>query len=511
MTGMVTLAVSLALSAGNSVKAESANSDLNLRINSVVSLSITNCDGSNADNITISVDPTTSGVFKSACQNISVAANTPGYNLLVKSSSTDLIYQNPTTITPAPIVPSTPSYNPAVLPNDTWGFAIERQDGISWPFDTAYTIDNANNKYIQLRTGDNFSIYYTDKAFGETPAPLSTFRTFFGAKLTLATIAGQYKTTITYTAIGAYVPCAWDDEISFEDPRCVPTTLQNFTTAECAALEIYTNNNDDNKLLVLTDIRDGKEYLVGKLADGNCWMLNNLKLGAPTDSLDDIRYINMNPANTNTDGYPWFYPVNNYDGAFTWPSVFALVSGQTGFDATKPNSEETDIYSPNFAGYYYNWCAAVMGEELRLEDVCTRSNVMPTDAVYDICPAGWRLPKGSESMDDPDNEFFKLAFNMAGYADYDEWTNGPTAEYEELIDGFLHTGAFRGVFAGYSSSSQWAEQGGFSGFWSAQHSPSSTYNALGLYLYNNDGYYSDINVYNGSRNVGVSVRCLLKS
>jgi hypothetical protein len=41
---------------------------------------------------------------------------------------------------------------------------------------------------------------------GGSPAPLTSFRAYYGARLTLGTIAGEYKTTITYTAIGAEVP-----------------------------------------------------------------------------------------------------------------------------------------------------------------------------------------------------------------------------------------------------------------------------------------------------------------
>jgi uncharacterized protein (TIGR02145 family) len=72
-------------------------------------------------------------------------------------------------------------------------------------FDTAYTENNQNNRYALLPTTDQ-TIYQTEKALGETPAPLSDFKAYYGAKLTLATIAGEYKTTITYSAVGAEVP-----------------------------------------------------------------------------------------------------------------------------------------------------------------------------------------------------------------------------------------------------------------------------------------------------------------
>jgi hypothetical protein len=107
-----------------------------------------------------------------------------------------------------------------MLPNDSWGFAVEKQAGMTSNFDTIYTVNDANNKYALLPTSDQ-TIYETDKALGETPTPLSDFKSFYGAKLTLGTVAGEYKTTITYTAIGETVPCQWNSSISFDDAECV--------------------------------------------------------------------------------------------------------------------------------------------------------------------------------------------------------------------------------------------------------------------------------------------------
>jgi hypothetical protein len=203
------LASCLLLFTNGSVKAESAESDVSLTIKPVVKLSIANCDGSKAGTVAINIDPARAGVFKSACQNVSVDANTPGYSLSVKSSSTDLVYQNPTTVSPKPKVPSTAATikNPAKLTNNQWGFAIEKQTGMdgSIGFETSYTVDNADNKYALLPTTSQ-TIYQTDKGLWEDPAPLSTFKVFYGSKLTLDTVAGKYKTTITYTAIGTDVP-----------------------------------------------------------------------------------------------------------------------------------------------------------------------------------------------------------------------------------------------------------------------------------------------------------------
>jgi hypothetical protein len=478
------------------VKATESSSDLNLSVNSVVSLSITNCDASDASSVVLSIDPTNAGVFKSACQNIAVAANTPGYSLSIKSSSTDLIYQNPTTLNPKPIVPSTTTGTitaPATLPNDSWGFAVEKQAGMTSNFDTTYTINNINNKYALLPTTDQ-TIYQTDKALGETPAPLSDFMAFYGAKLTLATVAGEYKTTITYSAIGETVPCQWDNSISFDDLNCMPT-MQNFTTAECAIMEIYTNNGDNNKLITLTDIRNNQDYLVGKLADGNCWMLNNLKLGSLTND------ITLTPADSNITAN-WVLPrvnanTSHLDGV---PSPYALLSNDSLYVPGLPNSEETDINSSNFAGYYYNWCTTTAGTP---ETTCTISSVLPTDATQDICPAGWRIPIGVED-DLSKNEFSQLSAKMAGFADSQDpdYLNF----YETFYSNFLYDGPFRGVLAGFYNPGDYL-QGGSGTVWSSTHHQDISYLASALHFY--DGLVWPA-FGSGPRFNNISVRCLLK-
>ena len=58
---------------------------------------------------------------------------------------------------------------------------------------------------------------------------------------------------------------------------------------DCSALNL-------NQVIGLTDTRDNNVYAVSKLADGNCWMIENLRL-ADTDS--DHSPITLNATNAN--------------------------------------------------------------------------------------------------------------------------------------------------------------------------------------------------------------------
>jgi uncharacterized protein (TIGR02145 family) len=370
-------------------QAAESSSDLNLSVNSVVSLSITNCDATDASSVTLNIDPTNAGVFSSACQNISVAANTPGYSLSIKSSSTDLLYQNPTTLNPAPVVPSTTTgtiASPAVLPNDTWGFAVEKQAGMTNGFDTSYTIDNQNNKYALLPTTDQ-TIYQTDKALGETPTPLSDFRAFYGAKLTLNTVAGEYKTTITYSAIGEIVPCASYPEISFEDPDCV-STLQDFKASTCRNMAV-------GDTVTLADARDGTLYRVRKFMNENpalseedrassvqCWMIDNLKLGNPESQMG----ILLTSADTDLNTISSFTLGANDTLGGDANQIFSPTSPNYTNNSAEPDYCKNGGMAYNSSltgcGYYYSGYAVFALEN------GSNTNNRPNS----ICPSGWRLP-----------------------------------------------------------------------------------------------------------------------
>ncbi len=113
----------------------------------------------------------------------------------------------------------------------------------------------------------------------------------------------------------------------------------------------------------LTDTRDNNTYIVRKLADGNCWMAENL------------RAINTELAADQSD---------NLASNFTLPAS-ALVNYSNGnsiaYAYTDPIAN---------AGVLYSWYAAVGGTSTATSDLATGS----------ICPKGWELPRdsGDKSM-----------------------------------------------------------------------------------------------------------------
>jgi uncharacterized protein (TIGR02145 family) len=177
---------------------------------------------------------------------------------------------------------------------------------------------------------------------------------------------GKYSSVIEFKVAASKIPV---------------TTLQKFTANDCNALNVYHRNSyyhpttNDEDLITLTDTRDNQQYLVGKLDDGNCWILNNLKLG----STEKTMTLTKNDTNTENS---YILPQVKYwqDSDLTVASV-----------AYTDESATTDIWSSNFYGYYYNFCTVSLGA------YCTGSSSAVVAAIsQDICPCNWRIPKNDE-------------------------------------------------------------------------------------------------------------------
>jgi uncharacterized protein (TIGR02145 family) len=224
-------------------------------------------------------------------------------------------------------------------------------------------------------------------------------------------------------------------------------------------------------------------------------MLNNLKLGSTTSTTQ------LTPADTNIQAN-WTLPqINNTDSGYYYdtPHLYSLISSESSYDVSKPNSQETDITSQNFAGNYYNWCAATAGGTASGgSNTCTPYNAMPSDATNDICPVNWRLPTGGSS-----GEFAWLNAKMNNPSATSSSTSSGTGYYQN----WQFTGPFRGVFAGNRDGSSWVGQGGYEIFWSSSHYPGDSDNAFFL-VSGSAGYVNPDNW--NYRYFGLSVRCLLQ-
>ena len=224
---------------------------------------------------------------------------------------------------------------------------------------------------------------------------------------------------------------------------------------------------------VLTDPRDNNTYTVAELADGKCWMTQNLRLVGP------ISLTSENSAVSDTFALP--APVTSTND-WTYERV----------DSTK-NLSDVPMHmaaSDTSYGVYYNWYTATAGTGFG--DTATSAT-----APSSICPNGWHLPT--------DREWYNFTYAYSGeYGTMD----GLTAAASPIS--MVYSGA---VYAPqyYNSWKAYIGNAGNAGYlWS---STKDNVNPVTMDIYgptNTTGYGADIATtishnYNGD---GYPVRCV---
>ena len=144
-----------------------------------------------------------------------------------------------------------------------------------------------------------------------------------------------------------------------------PNICRANTTPNRNATQLDTDGShhgDPNYVptITLTDTRDNNTYTVSKLADGKCWMTQNLRIIDKT----------ITPADSNVTA--------NY----TIPA-----SSISGFSS----NNTSNAYIDNTYGGYYSWYTTTAGTGTQA------LSIQGQNATASICPKGWRLPTGENS------------------------------------------------------------------------------------------------------------------
>ena len=281
----------------------------------------------------------------------------------------------------------------------------------------------------------------------------------------------------------------------------------------------------------LTDQRDNNTYAVAKLADGKCWMIENLRLA---DKTSNNVSIELSSTNTNNPSLPltntwWTNTDNDSDTPTTSNFLSTPVSPSSSTPWCTTNSANCDdqsmlstdnttsavanmttqnnanIYS---YGNYYNWYSATAGNGKYANDTGN------TSVSGDLCPTGWRLPKGGNKtkIESDDNEFWNLTVvalnNDTKPANYDSNTtpyyNG-AAEAGPVAD-LLRSFPNNFLYSGYVNGSSAIGRGSIGYYWSSTVYGSNS--AYYLYLVSSDVRPGTSNRYKYN---GVTVRCLAGS
>ncbi len=233
--------------------------------------------------------------------------------------------------------------------------------------------------------------------------------------------------------------------------RCVTkvTYLQDQTASTLA-----TNLPNTGDVKVYADKRDGESYFVSKLADGNYWLLDNLRLDTSDSSvLSNITASNTNATSislnymkngggTTSDKYPTA-KINNVawtSASQNYYSIPMTVSTYKDTTITRYGAGSGKI------GVYYNYCAATAGSYCYGNG--TSSGSTSGGAFEDLCPSGWRMPTGGSS-----GEY--VALDSAYSSDTTSLQNALSASYSSFfVNGAISTPIGQEVEGGFWSSSR---------------------------------------------------------
>jgi len=372
--------------------------------------------------IVLNLDPS-SKTFDSKDLNVSVGTNNKtGYKLTLSTPNDNTNLERDTsgdTTAISATIPTldTGTYTESTFTANKWGYSINSNTAIP---------STITSGFIPFVSGN--TLMERDTAVNQDQTNLT-----FASKIDYLQPAGAYSTTLQFNIVA----------------NPLVDYMQNLNPALCTTTP-----------MTVVDKRDNQEYVIQRLADGNCWMITNLNLGAVELTTD------LTSNNTNLSTPISASSFNSWkNGSGSGGERYVVVSGIDSVSQT-----------PN--GVLYNFCAA---------SGSTRCGSTTAKATDDICPAGWRLPTSVGTS----SEYTRL-YNQYG-------------SYANMTKPIANGGA---AFArpGYSPSGTSISNSGTYGFyWSSEHTSATTVWG-GLYLSPDGTVYPDNYI---GRSYGASVRCIL--
>ena len=337
----------------------------------------------------------------------------------------------------------------------------------------------------------------------------------FASKVDYEKPAGRYSIAMNFEAI----------------PIITNHYMQEFATDPTLSQEICTD-----KPTIIMDQRDEQAYMIQRLADNKCWMLDNLNLDlTDRDVVNNLTNANTNIAAADSEALTYLknggaasnnkyasqgLEYHNWTGSgmtpespnasYTQPlanrSGMCDPSKNSGYPCvgkwqgasyetgtvidTADDSNTKYDYGPGgyIIGTYYNYCAASAGS------YCYNNGSGIGDTTSDICPAGWHMPSSNGGSN---GDYLTLCTAIKGSACSGGAWNDMTASNNTSMQYKLST-----PLSGNYNSGTAYRQGTYDGFWSSSYLSATAMRVLRI---SSSGVYPQGSNY---RNDGTSVRCV---
>lgn len=242
----------------------------------------------------------------------------------------------------------------------------------------------------------------------------------------------------------------------------------------------------------LTDSRDNQTYAIAKLADGNCWMIENLRLEAENTRTTEKQALAQGYGTSSTYGnFSGLADAESANFANTTIANSLYYSGAQSGNATinigtswlpgyrmprynnlNTQSRASNPTSNSFTennttggmysyGNYYSWHAAIA-------DTTHYNN--GEHVITSLCPSGWRLPRGGRKDNVGVSDFWILSREDIGVDptnfedDYFYYTGTPEGINASMV---MRSYPNNFLYSGYFSSSSAYFRGSRSSYWSS--------------------------------------------
>ena len=321
---------------------------------------------------------------------------------------------------------------------------------------------------------------------------------FYGPQETITVPTGT-------TANGLSLYAVWiKSQGNLQDQSKVASVCSSLTTAPTDGTANLSS------VSALTDQRDNQTYAIAKLADGNCWMIENLRLESTAEHNSDgtlaqgygisSTYGNFGGlADAESSNFSDSTTANSLYYSGTQEGTASIDIGTTNYpgyrmprynnwnsqsDSTnRPQNPTTNFASMYSYGNYYTWHAAIA-------DLTYNGTNNQSTTGTSLCPAGWHLPTGGSAYASGSTkginvtgdtstfrEFYNLVYKTMdevktayedmpndGYAYYSSYTTNPagktaTAALRSFPNNFL--------YSGFSGSSSAYNRGSGGAYWSS--------------------------------------------
>ncbi len=427
--------------------------------------------------------------------NVSVASNASyGYTLsaIVNGNNNYLTHSNVTNIfnsiaTDADLADLEDSED-----TNIWGYSTSLDSGTTW------------SNYNGLSNSNNATLLSTNTNNTKTGIDSVDFK--IAAKASNTQTSGTYTGVINFTAVTKPTPMNLAESYfaAGKTRHNGYYTMQDMTSEICNNTEVIGEGSQTE----LIDLRDDKVYWATKLADGHCWMTQNLDLDLDSNrtythydtdlgwSTENDYTINENATWKPTHSTIDFAIGSNIPGwANSNIEPYSANPGDIYFYTS--NSDANDIQYNSLqecinaghnncthyhAGNYYNWSAAVGNND-------TSELIIQYDNSPDsVCPKNWRLPKRDQITKKLDYATLVDTYRA----------NATSIRIEPLY--FIRSGVVRGSVTG----------GTLNGYY--YHG--TIYNDVGSYFMSFSSTFIRPNEYSGSyyarRFNGYPIRCLAR-